>query len=222
MRRARLLTIAVRAASDGLARRVQAGAPSTRPERRPACAAQAADFQATCARRSERPFAAIMLCEGVAVDFSILGPFEAADEAGPLKLTGGKQKALLALLLLNADHVVPMSRIVDDLWGETVPDSAQKMVQIFVSQLRRQLPDGMLQTRAPGYLVVLDEHSLDLRRFERLGEWGRTALAQGGSRRQLSDCTKRWLFGAALRSGSSKSRSPSWSRLGSKNGDWRI
>jgi DNA-binding SARP family transcriptional activator/predicted ATPase len=86
---------------------------------------------------------------------------------------------LVALLLLNADHVVPMGRIVDDLWGEAVPDSAQKMVQIFVSQLRKQLPDGMLRTRAPGYLVVLDEHSLDVRRFERLGEEGRAALAQG-------------------------------------------
>jgi DNA-binding SARP family transcriptional activator len=72
-----------------------------------------------------------------------------------------------------------MGRIVDELWGEAVPDSAQKMVQIFVSQLRKQLPGGMLRTRAPGYLVVLDGHSLDLRRFERLGEEGRAALAGG-------------------------------------------
>jgi DNA-binding SARP family transcriptional activator len=113
------------------------------------------------------------------LDFSILGPLEAVDEAGSLKLSSGKQKALLALLLLNADRVVPMRRIVDDLWGEEVPDSAQKMVQIFVSRLRKQLPDGMLRTRAPGYLVVLGGHSLDLRRFERLGEEGRAALAQG-------------------------------------------
>ena len=101
------------------------------------------------------------------MDFQILGPFEAMDETGPVKLTGGKQKALLALLLLHADRVVPMDRLVDDLWGDDVPDSAQKMVQIFVSQLRKQLPDGLLCTRAPGYLVELDGHSLDLRLFRR-------------------------------------------------------
>src|SRR5439155_10870627 len=91
-------------------------------------------------------------------------------------LTGGKQKALLALLLLHADRVVPMPRLVDELWGDDVPDSAQKMVQIFVSQLRKQLPEGLLRTKAPGYLVDLDGHSLDLRRFEELAEAGRTAL----------------------------------------------
>ncbi len=113
------------------------------------------------------------------MDFRILGPLEATDEAGPVKLTGGKQKALLALLLLHADRVVPMDRLVDDLWGDDVPESAQKMVQIFVSQLRKQLPDGLLCTRAPGYLVELDGHSLDLRRFEELYAGGREALARG-------------------------------------------
>ena len=113
------------------------------------------------------------------MDFRILGPFEAMDDTGPVKLTGGKQKALLALLLLHADRVVPMDRLVDDLWGDDVPESAQKMVQIFVSQLRKQLPDGLLRTRAPGYLVELDGHSLDLRRFEELHAGGREALARG-------------------------------------------
>ena len=93
------------------------------------------------------------------MDFRILGPFEAMADTGPVKLAGGKQKALLALLLLHADRVVPMDRLVDDLWGDEVPDSAQKMVQIFVSQLRKQLPDELLYTRAPGYLVELDGHS---------------------------------------------------------------
>jgi DNA-binding SARP family transcriptional activator/predicted ATPase len=113
------------------------------------------------------------------MDFRILGPLEAADDTRPVKLTGGKQKALLALLLLHADRVVPMDRLVDDLWGDEVPESAQKMVQIFVSQLRKQLPGELLTTRAPGYLVELDGHSLDLRRFEELHAGGREALARG-------------------------------------------
>ena len=113
------------------------------------------------------------------MDFRILGPFEATGDAGPVKLAGGKQNALLVLLLLHADRVVPMDRLVDDLWGEHVPGSAQKMVQIFVSQLRKQLPDGLLRTRAPGYQVGLDGHTLDLREFEHVSARGRDALRQG-------------------------------------------
>ena len=113
------------------------------------------------------------------VDFRILGPLEVVADNGPVRLQGGKQKALLALLLLHADRVVPMDRLVDDLWGHDVPETARKMVQIFVSQLRKQLPDGLLRTRAPGYVVDLDGHSLDLRRFERLHADGREALAHG-------------------------------------------
>jgi DNA-binding SARP family transcriptional activator/predicted ATPase len=96
-----------------------------------------------------------------------------------VRLVGGKQKALLALLLQHADRVVPTTRLVDDLWGGEVPESAQKMVQIFVSHLRKQLPAGLLRTRAPGYLIDLSGHSLDLRRFADLAESGRVALADG-------------------------------------------
>src|SRR6266540_1234783 len=98
------------------------------------------------------------------------------DDAGPLKLAGGKQNALLALLLLHADRVVPMTRLVDGLWGEDVPETAHKMVQIHVSQLRKQLPDGLLRTRPPGYEIALDDHTLDLREFEQLSARGRDAL----------------------------------------------
>src|SRR5204862_7534648 len=77
------------------------------------------------------------------------------------------------------DRIVPMASLVDDLWCETLPESAQKMVQTFVSQLRKQLPDGLLHTRAPGYLIRLDGHTLDLRRFDGLVAEARAALAEG-------------------------------------------
>ena len=134
------------------------------------------------------------------VDFRILGPLEAINEAGPVELTGGKQKALLALLLLHADRVVAVDGIVDDLWGDEVPESAQKMVQIFISQLRKQLPQGLIQTRAPGYRFDLDGHSLDLRSFEKLHADGREALA-GGRAREAATILRRALElwrGAAL------------------------
>ena len=126
------------------------------------------------------------------MDFRILGPFEATGDAGPVTLAPGKQKALLALLLLHADRVVPMDRLIDDLWGDDVPETARKMVQIFVSQLRKQLPDGLLYTRAPGYLVELDGHSLDLRRFEELHAGG------GGTRARPSPRGRRGIPRSAL------------------------
>ncbi len=113
------------------------------------------------------------------MEFSILGPFEVSVDGEAIDLGKGKEKALLALLLLHAERVVPIDRLVDELWGERVPGSARKMVQIFVSQLRRQLPEGLLQTRAPGYGLVLGEHGLDLRRFEQMAAEGRDALRQG-------------------------------------------
>jgi DNA-binding SARP family transcriptional activator/pimeloyl-ACP methyl ester carboxylesterase len=113
------------------------------------------------------------------VDFRILGPFEATDGARPLSLSGGKQTALLVLLLLDAGRVVPVDRIVDDLWGEDVPETAQKMVQIHVSQLRKALPEPRLRTRAPGYVLEVGADELDLARFERLVADGRRALSDG-------------------------------------------
>jgi DNA-binding SARP family transcriptional activator/class 3 adenylate cyclase len=102
---------------------------------------------------------------------------EVLDGDSPLRIAAGKQRALLALLLLNANRTVSRDRIVDDLWGEEVPGSAQKMVQIYVSQLRKLLPEPRLETRAPGYLLDVHEDELDLTRFERLVAEGRDALS---------------------------------------------
>jgi DNA-binding SARP family transcriptional activator/predicted ATPase len=113
------------------------------------------------------------------VEFSILGPLEVRAEGRALRTGASKEWALLTLLLLNADRVVPVDRIVDELWGERVPGSAQKMVQIYVSQLRKRLPAGLVETQAPGYRLALGEHVLDLRRFEQLAAEGRAALRRG-------------------------------------------
>ena len=97
------------------------------------------------------------------MEFRILGPFEASVDAVPLALPRGKQKALLALLLLHADRVVAVDRIVDELWGEAVPETAPKMVQIYVSQLRKLLPRDCCARARPAIVARPRRPQLDLR-----------------------------------------------------------
>jgi DNA-binding SARP family transcriptional activator len=102
------------------------------------------------------------------VEFRLLGPLEVVEQNGPLALGAGKQRSLLALLLLHANEVVPTERLIDELWGESPPATVNKSVQVYVSRLRKQLGDGRLVTRAPGYVLRLDPAESDLGRFERL------------------------------------------------------
>ena len=74
--------------------------------------------------------------------FGILGPLEVSTERGPVVLGGGNQRALLALLLLNAGQEVSRDRLIDELWGEDAPPTAAKIVQNYVSHLRRELGEG--------------------------------------------------------------------------------
>ena len=113
------------------------------------------------------------------MEFRLLGPLEVRDAEGTVPLAGRKQRALLARLLLDANRTVAMDRLVDDLWGEAVPESAHKMVQIYVSQLRKVLPAEMLRTRAPGYAVEVDPSAIDVVRFEQLRREGEAAHAAG-------------------------------------------
>jgi len=96
----------------------------------------------------------------------------------------GKQRAVLARLLLDAGRAVPTDALLDALWGDEPPDSATKMLHVYVSQLRKALPPGVLQTRPPGYAIELSAGDvLDLREFERLRMAGRPA-AEGAATRK--------------------------------------
>jgi len=117
------------------------------------------------------------------VEFRFLGPLEAVVEGVPVELGAPQQRAVLALLLLNANEVVSRDRVVDELWGERPPATAAKLVQLYVSALRKLLdPDrSLLITRAPGYVLRVEPDALDLHRFERLVGQGRAELAEGSA-----------------------------------------
>jgi len=102
------------------------------------------------------------------IEFLLLGPFE-----GPVEVQGGKPRALLARLLLDAGRVLPADALIDALWGDSPPGSAPKILQAHVSALRKALGAEAIETRGSGY--ALRDVTSDLARFEELTEHARLA-----------------------------------------------
>src|SRR4051812_43625741 len=107
------------------------------------------------------------------MDFRILGPLEVFENGRALELGGPKQRALLALLLLDANHVVATERLIDALWDEQPPETARKALQVHVSQLRKAVGRERLVTREPGYLLHVEPGELYAERGARLLVEGR-------------------------------------------------
>jgi len=101
------------------------------------------------------------------VEFRVLGPLEIADGERRLALGGPRRRAVAALLLLDANRVVPVERLVDGVWGDDPPATAVGSLQNHVLRLRRELGDRIV-TRAPGYVLRVEPGELDLDRFQRL------------------------------------------------------
>ena len=120
------------------------------------------------------------------LSFRILGPFEVIEHERSLGLGGPKQRALLAVLLLHRCEAVSTDRLIDELWGERAPATAAKTVQVYVSNLRKALGDGVLVTRGHGYMLQTEPGQVDLDRFDSLVAEGRRAL-QAGDPRGASD-----------------------------------
>ena len=73
------------------------------------------------------------------IDYRILGSFEVRVGGRLVGLGGEKPRALLAILLLHRNEVVSFDRLVDDLWGESPPETALRTVRAHVSRLRKAL-----------------------------------------------------------------------------------
>ena len=113
------------------------------------------------------------------MDFRILGPLEVSHDGRAVPVTGTRQRELLALLLLDAGHVVSSDRLMEELWGAKQPAAGTTALRVRVSQLRKVLKSGgddMLVTRPPGYALLVPRDGLDLWRFERALEEGERAL----------------------------------------------
>src|SRR6266540_371912 len=125
-------------------------------------------------------------------DFRLLGPLEVAEAGERLALPAGQPRALLARLLLDANRALSADVLVDSIWGEAPPPSARKVLQAYVSQLRKVLGGDRIETHAAGYVVRVRPPELDLARFEALTEAAQTAAEPARRSSLLADALSLW------------------------------
>jgi DNA-binding SARP family transcriptional activator len=110
------------------------------------------------------------------VEFRLLGPLEIVDEDQLVDVGRGRQRALVALLLVRANEVVPVDGLIEALWNGEEPPSARQIVQNYVLRLRRALGTQRVKTNSGGYALMARADEIDSRRAEALLATGREAL----------------------------------------------
>jgi DNA-binding SARP family transcriptional activator/ABC-type branched-subunit amino acid transport system substrate-binding protein len=121
------------------------------------------------------------------MEFRILGPLEVAEHGSRLNVGRGKERSVLAILLLHANEVISSERLIDELWGDEPPATAAKSIQVYVSRLRKALasggpggsPDRVLLTRGGGYTLRVEPGQLDAESFEQGLTQAERSLAAG-------------------------------------------
>ena len=124
------------------------------------------------------------------MEVRLLGPLDVLVDGRSAQLGGAKQRALLAILAIHANEVLPSERLIDELWPGHAPESAVNTLQGYVSRLRKALaPDGsngaepVIVFRPPGYVLTVPLEQIDSRRFERLVGEAESRAATGDAKR---------------------------------------
>jgi predicted ATPase/DNA-binding SARP family transcriptional activator len=143
----------------------------------------------------------------LAVQIRLLGGVSAATDDGyPVDVGPAKCQAVLASLALSAGSVVPVSRLVELVWGETAPRTAEKTLQSYIARLRKSLGSDSIVRSGAAYRLEVDADSVDVWRFQRhldagdaeaaLTEWTGTPLAgldAAGLAATVTGLVERWL-----------------------------
>ncbi|WP_051809004.1 AfsR/SARP family transcriptional regulator [Actinoplanes subtropicus] len=117
---------------------------------------------------------------GTDIEFQVLGPVQVRVGSAPVVLRG-KHRSLLAVLLLNGNHVVSVDRLAEALWDLPLPGNAAGRIRTLVSEIRRRCdPLGdLVVTQTPGYLLRYERGRLDLDRFVDTVQLAQEAAAAG-------------------------------------------
>ena len=132
-------------------------------------------------RRPEPKLTPVVNEGGVLLQFRILGPLEVVRGEECLAFRGRRERAVLALLVLNANRTVSAERLAEDLWSGDPPEGAIHSLRVYVSRLRQALGSAAqaVVTRPSGYALQVDASVVDAVRFEELVARGRDE-AKGG------------------------------------------
>jgi DNA-binding SARP family transcriptional activator/predicted negative regulator of RcsB-dependent stress response len=115
-------------------------------------------------------------------EFCLLGPLLVRRCGVVTPVTRGKERAVLAALLLGAGRVVSLDELAETLWGSSPPRSARVTLQNYVRRLRRALADtdgSRISTLPHGYLISVAASELDASKFEALQDAARDAAREG-------------------------------------------
>jgi predicted ATPase/DNA-binding SARP family transcriptional activator len=113
-------------------------------------------------------------------DVRVLGTLEVVRDGRPIALAGPKQRSVLAMLALDANHVMSTDMLIEQIWGDENPQGARRSLQVYVANLRKLLGDGArIESRGGGYVLEVTPDDLDLHRFSRLAAQAREARDKG-------------------------------------------
>jgi len=136
------------------------------------------------------------------MEFSILGPVEVTASGRPLELSGARARAVLATLIVHANHVVAAEQLLDELWPLQPADKALASLQVRMSELRKVLRSAAdspgadrLSTRPPGYLLRVTPAELDSCRFTELTAAAAAVMAGGNpamALHRLDEALRMW------------------------------
>ncbi|MFD1050155.1 BTAD domain-containing putative transcriptional regulator, partial [Kibdelosporangium lantanae] len=122
------------------------------------------------------------------VEFRVLGEIEARRDGELVDLGHARQRCVLAVLLVEANHPVHVDQLVDRVWGERVPNSARESLYSYLSRLRQALTDATIVRRSGGYVLNVDPDSVDLHRFLRMVDQAR----ETGDAALFDDALRLW------------------------------
>ena len=128
------------------------------------------------------------------MEFRILGPLEVSAGDGALKVGGPKQRAVLAHLILRANHPVPIERLIDGLWGEEPPETARNTLQTYVYRLRQVLGEDRIGSGNGGYVLHAEASEIDAARFEAMVRQAKAEIRSEPARaaEELGDALALW------------------------------
>ena len=117
------------------------------------------------------------------MELRVLGPLEVVEGDREVPIPSRMQRSILAMLGLYRGAVAPRDRLIDELWGDSPPPTADHALNVHLTGLRQRVPGDRIQTVGGGYRLRMDDIDLDLDRFERLVAQGDEALRAGDALR---------------------------------------